>query len=333
MSTEHGGNMNGSLTFGIVVAPVALVSAVSMRAGDLPARQNPSDVSQPVCRATGKVVPLSDLAEASGVAASHRTPVVLWAHNDSGEPAIFALNEHGSVMRRVRVTGAKTEDWEDISVGPCPQGSCVYIGDIGDNSGRRDRITIYRAPEPSPDETSTQPVEAFHAAYPDGAHDAEALFVARGSAGEAGSKEGSALRERTDSRDADVFIITKGDPGSVSLYRFPRPLRPGTTAQLERVGEPAIAGRTDPKDRPTGAGVSPDGQWVAVRTSSRIAFYRTGDLVAGRWREASRVTLESLREPQGEGIAFAEGGAVFLVGEGGGLSRAGTFARLTCTLP
>jgi hypothetical protein len=264
------------------------------------------------CEVSGKVVRLSELPEASGVAASRRTPGVFWAHNDSADALLFALDDRGAIGGRVRVAGAKVDDWEDVAVGPCPQGSCVYIADIGDNSGRRDRITVYRTPEPAPRDASTQQAEVFDAAYPDGPHDAEALFV---------------------TPNADVFIITKGDPGPIALYRFPRPLQTGTIMRLERVGAPATDAKTvDSAERPTAADASQDGQWVAVRTTRFLTFYRTADLIAGRWREMFRTDLSKLREPRGEGIAFAADGAVVLVGEGGVLAGSGTFARITCTL-
>jgi hypothetical protein len=62
-----------------------------------------------------------------------------------------------------------------------------------------------------------------------------------------------------------------------------------------------------------------------------VTFYRTEDLIAGRWRDAFRTDLRALREPRGEGIAFGANGIVFLLGEGGGLGSPGTFARMTCT--
>jgi hypothetical protein len=260
------------------------------------------------CKPSGEAVRLPELPEASGVTASRRMPGVLWAHNDSGEPVLFALTEKGSVTRRVRVTGAEVDDWEDIAVGPCPEGSCLYIGDIGDNSGGRDHITLYRTPEPAAEEANTPPAEAFHATYPDGAHDAESLFVA----------------------DSDIFIITKGDPGPVALYRFPRPLRSGAPMRLERVGGPASADRVQAKDRPTAADTSRDGRWVAVRSTHWVAFYRTPDMTSGRWREVLRTDVSGLREPRGEGVTFGGNGTVFLVGEAG---RGGTFARLDCALP
>jgi hypothetical protein len=159
------------------------------------------------CAPATSLVPLPSLSEASGLTLSHRTPGLLWAHNDSGPPVLFALTTAGVVKGLVRVTGAEIDDWEDITVGACPGGSCVYIADIGDNGRTRRQIRIYRVAEPASGDSATKPAEAFDAAYPDGAHDAEAMFV---------------------TRDGRLFLITKDDPASTALYRFPHPLRAGT---------------------------------------------------------------------------------------------------------
>ena len=245
------------------------------------------------------------------MAASRRNAGIFWAHNDSGAPLIFALDDKGAVTGRIRVTGAEVDDWEDIAVGRCPQGSCVYIADIGDNKGKRDRITVYRFAEPSPKDENTKPAEIFHATYPDGAHDAEALFV---------------------TPKSDLFIITKGDPGPIALYRFPQPPRSNVTMQLERVGDPIGGLKIEQADRPTSADASQDGQWIVVRTTDRVTFYRADDLAAGRWREVFRSDVSNLKEPRGEGITFAADGSVVLVGEGGASGGGGTFVRLQCAM-
>ena len=108
--------------------------------------------SAPVtCRIDGPVVSLADLPEASGVAASRLRQNILWSHNDSGEPLVVGVDATGAIKELVRPTGTVVEDWEDIAVGPCPQGSCVYIADIGDNASKRARITVYRFREPAAD--------------------------------------------------------------------------------------------------------------------------------------------------------------------------------------
>ena len=260
------------------------------------------------CHASGQVR-ISELPEASGVAVSQRTPGRLWAHNDSGN-VLVALDTRGTVTGRVTVSGMTVQDWEAVAVGACPTGSCIYIADIGDNVAKRKRITIYRVPEPAT-EASVAVTDVFHATYPDGAHDAEALLI---------------------TPDGALFIVTKGETGAVGLYRFPRELRPGASHQLESVGKPRASGKLSQTDRITDGAVSPDGTWVVLRTRQGFAFHRSADLFAGNWTDAGRVDLTPLGEAQGEGIAVAADGTVYLTGEGGGKAQSGTFATYRCTV-
>lgn len=263
----------------------------------------------PACRTGGPVIPLPGLPEASGIAVSRSVPGRLWTHNDSGQPILFALDARGNVTGQVRLSGAGVRDWEAIAVGPCPTGSCIYVGDIGDNKAKRTRITVYRLPEP-PEAATVAATEALHATYPDGAHDAEALLITPA---------------------GDLLIVTKGDTGPVALYRFPRELRPGATHQLERVGQPRAPGKPVASERITDGAVSADGRWVVLRTTHRLTFHQTAELIDGNWREARSVDVTAVGETQGEGVAMGADGTVYLAGEGGRKSRPGTFARLDCT--
>jgi hypothetical protein len=271
----------------------------------------------PACRIADNVSPLPELPEASGLAASRSTPGVFWSHNDSGAAIVYALAASGAVKGRVRVTGAQVTDWEDLALGPCPKGTCLYIADIGDNNGNRRAITIYRTPEPTPADGRTEDAEALHATYPDGPHDAEAFIVLPG---------------------GDMFIVTKGEKGAVALYRFPGPFRNGATVALARVGVlipaqgKAKNGAVGKNRRITGAGASGDGRWIVLRAGTAVMFYDAREFVAGTINEAFRYDVIALREPQGEGVALSANGDVWLTGEGGGNSRPGTLARLSCTL-
>ena len=260
------------------------------------------------CRPAGGLARIPELPEASGLAVSTRVPGRLWSHNDSGEPVLIALDERGAVTGRVRLTGAAVEDWEAIAVGPCGSTSCLHIADIGDNDAARKRVTIYRLPEPAGATGSAAVADVFHATYPDGPHDAESLLI---------------------TSDGRLHIVTKGEKGPVALYRFPRELRAGSSVELERLGQ-AGTDRPGKSSRVTDGAVSPDGQWTALRTGSTLVFYRTSELLAGRWNEAGRVDLAALDEPQGEAVALGANSAVFVAGEGGGKGQPGTFARFAC---
>jgi hypothetical protein len=170
-------------------------------------------------------------------------------------------------------------------------------------------VAIAGVPEPSPTDPATRPAEAFHATYPDGPHDAEALFV---------------------TREGDLFVVTKGETGHIALYRFPRPLRAGSTVRLEQVA--VLGGRTSKKDWITDASASPDGQWVVLRTRNVVTFYRANDFTAGRRGEPISFDVTNLAERQGEGVSIGGDGMLYLVSEGGGKKRPGTLARILCEL-
>lgn len=259
---------------------------------------------------------MKGLAEASGVAAGRKSPGIVWSHNDSGEPTLLAVSADGASVGRLWIARAAVEDWEDVAVGPCPDGSCVYVGDIGDNHGRRGSVTVYRVPEPdSGGDGRSRKTESMRLTYPDGPKDAEALAVLP---------------------NGMVYIVTKGERSAVTVYRTPGPFTNGATVRLEPVativeGAPAVG--VPRQDRITGADASSDGRWIVLRSLSAITFYRTSDLESGRVREVLRYDVSGLGERQGEGVAFGAGGTIWLVSEGGGAGRPGTLAKLTCTLP
>jgi hypothetical protein len=254
----------------------------------------------PLCTVTAGVTPLAGVGEASGVAVSRRTPGILWSHNDSGRASLFAFDNAGNAKGRVELTGVTVDDWEDLAIGQCPEGSCLYIADIGDNNRARSGITIFRVPEPRADDKTTAPAETWTMTYPDRAHDAEALFAT--SAGQ-------------------LFLVSKEDARTTTLYRVPSPA--GSAGRLQLVAQL-------PLDRVTGGAASPDGNWVALRTNTELLFYPAADLIAGKSVQPRRFDLKPLKERQGEGVAFGPDGVVYLVGEGGG--KGGTLATIKCAL-
>jgi hypothetical protein len=257
---------------------------------------------------------LGRLPEASGLAMSRRSPSLLWSINDSDDPTVIALSTAGEVQGEVRVTGAAPRDWEAVSAGPCPGGSCLYVGDIGDDGAKRMQVIVYRVPEPRADDRMTAQADTFVFAYPDSAHDAESLVVAA---------------------DQSLFVITKGHP--TVLYRAPRDARPGTTAMLTRVAELPIEkflnDHARKSSRITDAATTPDGEWIALRTNSELLLLRTRDLVNGKMSDVWHANLRALDETQGEGVAISNAGDVYLAGEGGGRGLPGTFTHVKCQLP
>lgn len=289
-------------------ALIASAAGALLWAGACAAQERPA--AAPACEVIEYGVRLPRaVEETSGLAASRRHAGVLWTHNDrGGDPRLYAIDAAGEMRGRVEVRGARAQDWEDVAMGPCPTGDCVYIADTGSNRERRETATVYRVAEPAPDAERTARVEAFPVRFPGGPQDTEALFVLSTGA---------------------LYLVTKGESGPVELFQYPPPLRPDEVVELERVRRVADqpGGRGG---KVTGADASPDGAWVAIRTYDDLLLFRSADLRGGG--ETLRVSLDGADEAQGEAVTFGPGGSIVLTSEAGGRKRA-TLARLACSLP
>lgn len=263
------------------------------------------------CRVLRTVAPLpSRVDESSGLAASHLAPDMLWTHNDSGgEPELYAIRSDGSLVATVAVGGARNRDWEDLAVGPCDAGRCLYIGDIGDNEAARSEVVVYRLPEPAAADGETPTAERFTFSYPGGPRDAEALFVLPG---------------------GELYVISKGRTSNIAIYRYPQPFRSDRTVEMEHVVDmtsaPAELGA-----QITAADASPDGQWVAVRSYSHLLIFRTADLLGGS-APTSVIDLAPLGQPQGEAVSLDDRGTVVLTSEASGGAARGTIVSVQCSM-
>ena len=261
-------------------------------------REAASTAAAPACARAVTVATLPRvLRETSGLAASRRHPGILWTHDDSGgEPVVYALDAMGRIVGAVRVTGARNLDWEDIALGPCASGDCLYIGDIGDNAAARPEVEIYRVPEPAPGDARTAPAERLTLTYPDGPRDAEALYVLP---------------------DGAIYIVSKGRRSPVAVYRVPHGAAPDTPLRLARIQVLSPNG-SEVDGLVTGADATPDGHWVAIRTYAWLRLYRVG--TGGQLAPAlpnPGAPLEDAGETQGEAVAFGRGDTIWLSSEAG----------------
>lgn len=114
-----------------------------------------------------------------------------WTHNDSGgKPEVYRLNtSDGSIEQTITLEGVKNHDWEDIAT----DGTWLYIGDFGNNGGRRTNLAVYKiawSKVPEQGDVSVRPdVIRFVWADQTNLHseaykhnfDCEAMFCAKGS--------------------------------------------------------------------------------------------------------------------------------------------------------
>ncbi len=221
------------------------------------------------------------IGESSGLAASSDGRYV-YTHNDSGDSArFFKVDARGNTAAVYTLRGAKNIDWEDMATGADAAGRRVlYFGDIGDNTASRKEVDVYRVAEPAGGSADVSWLR-YRFAYPDGAHDAEALLV--------------------DPRTQRIYLATKTLLGGGELYAAPATLNLDGLNVLSRVRPvPSLV---------TSADFSPDGTRIVLLT-----------YLSAYWADGVNGALHSFDVPlqrQDEAIAFTADGSGLLIGSEG----------------
>ncbi len=235
------------------------------------------------------------LTETSGLAASRTHASVLYAHNDSGGGSKFyALSTAGVALGTFTITNATLVDPEDIDVGPCPAGNCVFVGDIGDNNHVYATRSVYRIAEPNvavgaPVGAVNVTAERFQYTYPgDTMHNAETLLV--------------------HPTTGDIYVVTKEAAGVVSqVFKFPQPLNATSTVTLLAVTTLAIPLPSDSDI--SGGDISPCGDALLLRTNDKAYQFNLGQGAAfDTIFSAAYVARTIASETNGESIAWSPDG-------------------------
>lgn len=240
----------------------------------------------------------SSIDEASGLVASRSNSSYLYTHNDSGgDPIVYLITTSGTETSRMTLSGANNVDWEDIAIGPGPDDGLqyLYVGDIGDNSAKRESLMIYRVAEPNvnvaniPQEQTLDNVERIEFVYENGARDAETLLI--------------------DPLTKDIYVVSKRE-AQVGLYVLPFPQ---STAQKDT----AEFVMNLPFTYFTGGDISASGNEILIKNYFNVYYWpRT---VGQTIKQALAIEPQRLNysaEPQGEAICFAaDGSGYFTISE------------------
>lgn len=258
----------------------------------------PITVGEPACPTMsppelwGLVSDLS-LDELSGIAASHREPDLFWVHQDNGDnPLLFALDAQGRVQSRHDIDGI--EDFEDVATAIDPNDGepLLFVGDIGDNDGERDEITVVVVDEPDPRVSGPFDGLRMTLHYPPGpAYNAETLLV--------------------DPRTLDLYVVTKDRDGASRVFAKRAPHDGPGPFVLEPVAEVSFAVGALSGLTTTGGDVSPDGSRIVIRTYLPRAhlWHRDGYLPFEAAFDRAPCAIALPSEAKSEAVAFTTDGA------------------------
>lgn len=278
-----------------------------------------------ICEAPVSLAVLPDeLYEASGIARDPRRADLFWVHNDSGnDPVLYAVDVSGTVVGVVPIVGVSNRDPEDIAIGPCPGGDCLYLADIGDNLAVHASVMIHRLPLPDLsslsatgfiDAAPVEPNASWRLVYEDGHRDAEALAV--------------------DAVRSELVVISKGRSGEIVLYAISladlhdQPVEPDT---LRRIGRLRLPIGANTGQFITAADLSPDASILALRSYTTLyTFAWEGSSAFDTIAAPSWASLIPAREAQGEGVSWdTSGETLMLVSEGRGANPP-SISRIRC---
>lgn len=211
--------------------------------------------------------------EVSGIADSKINPGLLWAHEDSGNPAQLYLIKHdGSVVKKIFIKNAVNRDWEDMAL----LDGNIYIGEIGDNNQVQTEYSFYKLPEPSSTTDTVFNLERIGFQYPDGPHDAEGFLA--------------------DPISKNFYIISKRDNPS-KIYKLSYPFASNNTLTVVR---------SLPYTGVVSATISSDGKEILIKTYGTIYYYsRSQNETVEQALQKEPKTLVYQPEPQGEAVCFA----------------------------
>jgi hypothetical protein len=196
--------------------------------------------------------------------------------NDSGDRG-RVFTVDPATGKTVGVTSWADDPTDVEALAPAGDGE-VWVGDIGDNGRSRSSLTVARVPVGPGFRTVTPPT--FELTYPDGAADAETLLA--------------------NPRSGRLYVATKDIFGGV-LYAAPKHLSADGPNRLRERGS-VLAVATD-------GAFFPDGRHLIVRNYTSAAVYTFPGL-----EMVDAFPLPD--EHQGEGIAVAQDGRVYVSSEG-----------------
>jgi hypothetical protein len=251
-----------------------------------------------------------DIKEASGLAVSQRRPDLLWTHNDGGsKPRLYAIDLSGNSVGRAKLKDAKNVDWEDIASFTLDDTPYLLVADVGDNTAKRKRVSLYVVEEPDLDadaKPDLTPAWRIDFGFPGGPRDVEAVAV--------------------DVENEQVLLLTKR---TIPAELYAVPLRPDALeselavflGRIDSLPQPTqqdrkFAGKSNNWHwQPTGMDIAPDGSAIAIVTylPAVYLYRRQGDLLSSLQQPPLRFSLP-LKEP--ESVAFGtDSRSLFLTNE------------------
>ncbi len=239
------------------------------------------------------IVDSNYIDEASGLVASHKNYGILWTHNDdTDEKRIFAINSEAKIVAIYYLKIDKWNDIEDIALSKDinDENYYIFIGDIGNNNGKKKIRRIIKLKEPKVSYNQNMIIDTISEfdiiefEFPDNDYDSEAFFV--------------------DPLSNDIYIITKRLKNE-KIFKIKYPQNFNKKNEIHFITNLPYGYEGFQGSGVTAADISFDGKEILIKTYSKVFYYRKNDnLSLDQVFKNDTQTVKYNFEPQGEAIAW-----------------------------
>jgi hypothetical protein len=224
----------------------------------------------------------SSLTEVSAIESIPNSKLI-WVIEDAGNKNhLYGLNAQGTIIKEIIINNAKNVDWEDLTSDSFGN---LYIGDFGNNKGKRDTFTIYKMVDPESKSTHSD-AEIITFKLPNGikSQDFESFFLFN-----------------------DYFYLFSKNKKKSILIKVPNQIG-NHTAKL--VTEFSLDGKNT---KVTSADISNDGKTVVLLNHDKLwklAHFETDQFFGG-----TKEVMPFEHNSQKEGICFKNNTSVYITDE------------------
>lgn len=224
----------------------------------------------------------NDLKEVSAAEMTSKSNLI-WVIEDAGnDNHLYGLDEKGTIKKDIAILNSENIDWEDLTSDS--EGN-IYIGDFGNNSEKREKLTIYKVTNPD-------------------------------NAGKKASSEriDFELPDHLKSKDFESFFLLDG-----YFYIFSKSNKTSDLIKVEnKIGSQKAELITDfnldgKHNKITSADISDDGETVVLLNHDKL--WMLTDFKPDAFFKGTIKELKFDHDTQKEGICFKNDGTVYLTDE------------------
>jgi len=241
-----------------------------------------------------------EISESSGLELGDE-PNTFYTHSDHGSSSatLYKISQNGKLLETHAIAGASLVDWEDLTR---DESGNLFIGDIGNNSGNRSELKIYKVRASDPGSAQTISFS----------YDSRDAVESKGKKGKGKAKTARSFNsEAMFWHNGNIYLVTKASGGGGDAHLFQVSDSPGTHT-AKHLGQKALG------DKITSADISPSGDKLVLMSVGKLHVF---NLNGSDYFKGDPQTINLGNVGQTEGLVFTDNNTIVFCNESGQLYK------------